>query len=74
MTSVALAVAPAPASAMCRWRPARSVRWPGLLLWSSVPASPAVPVGAIVAVFLLGAWSGGVAERHFRQHRSLVPS
>jgi phosphatidylglycerophosphatase A len=37
----------------------------GLLLWWGLPASPAVQVGAIVALFAAGSWSGSVAERHF---------
>jgi phosphatidylglycerophosphatase A len=37
----------------------------GLLLWAALPASPLVQSGAIVALFVLGSWSGSVAERHF---------
>lgn len=37
----------------------------GLLLWWVLPASPVVQAAAILALFAVGSWSGGVAERHF---------
>ncbi len=37
----------------------------GLLLWWVLPASPVVQATAILALFVLGWWSGSVAERHF---------
>lgn len=37
----------------------------GLVVWRLLPASPAVQAIAIVGVFIAGAWSGNVAERHF---------
>ncbi len=37
----------------------------GLLIWLLLPASPVVHAAVIVALFLAGSWSGGVAERHF---------
>lgn len=37
----------------------------GLLLWAVLPASPLVQGAAIVALFVLGSWSGSAAERHF---------
>ena len=37
----------------------------GLVLWWLLPASPAAHAIAIVALFAIGAWSSGVAERHF---------
>ena len=37
----------------------------GLLLWMALPASAAIQAIAIVALFVIGAWSAGVAERHF---------
>jgi len=37
----------------------------GLVLWWLLPASPAAQAIAIVALFAIGAWSSGVAERHF---------
>ena len=38
----------------------------GVLLWYLLPSSPAIQVVAIVIIFFVGAWSGSVAERHFR--------
>lgn len=38
----------------------------GLLVWALLPQSPTVQVGAITVLFIVGAWSGTVAERHFR--------
>jgi len=40
----------------------------GLVLWWLLPASPVAHAIAIIAVFVVGAWSGSIAERHF--HRS----
>ena len=37
----------------------------GLVLWAVLPASLAVQMVAIGAVFVVGSWSAGVAERHF---------
>ncbi len=37
----------------------------GLVLWALLPHSAAVQAIAIVALFVLGSWSGTVAERHF---------
>jgi phosphatidylglycerophosphatase A len=37
----------------------------GLLLWWLLPASTVTHVVAIVALFVVGSWSGNVAERHF---------
>jgi len=37
----------------------------GLLLWWLLPQSTAVHALAIVALFIVGSWSGSVAERHF---------
>ena len=37
----------------------------GLLLWAILPASPGVQAVVIVALFTIGSWSAGVAERHF---------
>jgi phosphatidylglycerophosphatase A len=37
----------------------------GLVLWMVLPAAPLVQMLAIAIVFLAGAWSGSVAERHF---------
>jgi phosphatidylglycerophosphatase A len=37
----------------------------GLLLWWLVPGSVPLQLTAIVGLFVLGSWSGTVAERHF---------
>lgn len=37
----------------------------GLLVWWLLPASPVVQGATIVAIFIVGSWSGTVAERHF---------
>jgi phosphatidylglycerophosphatase A len=66
MRSVALALATCAGIGYVPWAPGTFGSLVGLLLWYFVPASPAFQVGAIVTVFLLGAWSGGLAERHFQ--------
>jgi phosphatidylglycerophosphatase A len=37
----------------------------GLVAWWLVPASAIAQGLAIVAIFAIGSWSGGIAERHF---------
>lgn len=37
----------------------------GLLVWWLLPASATVQLVAIVAIFIVGSWSGNVAEHHF---------
>jgi phosphatidylglycerophosphatase A len=37
----------------------------GLLLWAVLPHSASAQAIAIVLLFLVGSWSGSVAERHF---------
>ena len=37
----------------------------GLLIWFALPSSPLVQAAVIVALFVMGCWSGSVAERHF---------
>jgi phosphatidylglycerophosphatase A len=37
----------------------------GLLVWWLLPASAVVQGAAILALFVVGCWSGNVAERHF---------
>jgi phosphatidylglycerophosphatase A len=37
----------------------------GLLAWAVMPPSPLVHELTIVALFVIGSWSGSVAERHF---------
>jgi phosphatidylglycerophosphatase A len=37
----------------------------GLLVWWLVPSSPAAQGLTILALFALGSWAGGVAEKHY---------
>jgi phosphatidylglycerophosphatase A len=37
----------------------------GLLVWLATPASGLVQTALIVALFAVGSWAGGIAERHF---------
>lgn len=37
----------------------------GLAVWSALPASFSFQAAAILILFAIGAWSGGVAEAHF---------
>jgi len=37
----------------------------GLLVWYTLPVSLVAQATAIVAVIVIGSWSGGVAEQHF---------
>jgi phosphatidylglycerophosphatase A len=37
----------------------------GLLIWFALPSTPLVQAAAIVALVVVGSWSGSVAERHF---------
>lgn len=37
----------------------------GLGLWAILPASPLIQGAAIVMLFIVGAWTAGVTERHF---------
>jgi len=37
----------------------------GLLLWALLPSSALVQSGVIAVLFIVGSWSGSVAERHF---------
>src|SRR5581483_9442015 len=37
----------------------------GLVVWALLPPSLAAHLAAIVVVFIVGSWSGTLAERHF---------
>jgi phosphatidylglycerophosphatase A len=37
----------------------------GLVLWALLPSSVAVQAAAIIILFVVGSWSGTVAEQHF---------
>jgi len=65
MTRVALAFATACGVGYVPLAPGTFGSAVGLLLWWALPASPSVQGAVIVALFVVGSWSGGVAERHF---------
>jgi phosphatidylglycerophosphatase A len=65
MTALALAFATACGVGYLPFAPGTFGSAVGLLLWAVLPASPAVHAGVIVALFVVGSWSGSVAERHF---------
>ena len=39
----------------------------GLLAWAVLPSSPASQAAIVAVIFVAGAWSGSVAETHFRR-------
>lgn len=39
----------------------------GLLIWWLLPATAAAQLAAVVVIFVVGAWSGSIAERHFNR-------
>src|SRR6478752_1232734 len=65
MTALALAFATALGVGYVRVAPGTFGSAAGLLLWWLLPASPAIQAAVIVALFVIGSWSGTVAERHF---------
>ena len=67
MTALALAIATAFGVGYAPVAPGTFGSAAGLLLWWLLPASPAVQAAAIVILFVLGSWSGTVAERHFNK-------
>jgi phosphatidylglycerophosphatase A len=65
MTIVALAIATVLGIGYVPIAPGTFGSAAGLLLWWLLPSSPAIQIGVIVALFIVGAWSGSVAEKHF---------
>ena len=65
MVRVALAVATVLGVGYVPFAPGTFGSVVGLVLWWVLPASTAVHGAAIVALFIVGSWSGGIAERHF---------
>ena len=65
MTAVALAFATVLGIGYAPVAPGTFGSAAGLLLWWLLPATPAVQIGAIVALFVVGSWSGSIAEKHF---------
>ena len=66
MTYVALAVATVLGTGYAPAAPGTFGSAAGLIIWWLLPSDPISAGLAIVITFLAGAWSGGVAERHFR--------
>jgi phosphatidylglycerophosphatase A len=65
MTIVALAIATVIGIGYVPIAPGTFGSAAGLLLWWLLPSSPAIQIGVIVALFIVGSWSGSVAEKHF---------
>src|SRR5262245_25099217 len=65
MRFVALALATSAGVGYIRFAPGTFGSLVGLLLWWLVPATVSVQLTLIAAIFIAGAWSGSVAERHF---------
>jgi phosphatidylglycerophosphatase A len=66
MKSFALAVATAGGTGYIPFAPGTFGSLIGLAIWAVMPAAPVAQGITIVVVFLVGAWSGTVAERHFQ--------
>jgi phosphatidylglycerophosphatase A len=66
MTFIALALATALGAGYAPVAPGTFGSAVGLVLWWLLPASPGVQLIAIVVTFVLGSWSGSIAERHFK--------
>ena len=65
MRFVALALATSGGVGYIPFAPGTFGSLAGLLLWWLLPGSLPVQLTVIVAIFILGSWSGSVAERHF---------
>jgi phosphatidylglycerophosphatase A len=66
MKSVALAIATAGGIGYVPFAPGTFGSLIGLAVWAVLPQSALAQAIAIAVVFLVGAWSGTVAERHFK--------
>lgn len=66
MTAVALALATGFGVGYAPVAPGTFGSALGLLLWAVVPTAPLWQAGAVALVFLVGVWSSGVTERHYR--------
>ncbi len=66
MTRIALAIATAGGVGYVPFAPGTFGSLIGLLVWAVLPAAGLFEGIAIAAVFAVGAWSGTVAERHFK--------
>src|SRR5215813_8001752 len=65
MRFVALALATSAGVGYVPFAPGTFGSLVGLLLWWFVPAALPVQLTLIVVIFVVGSWSGSVAERHF---------
>jgi phosphatidylglycerophosphatase A len=65
MRFVALALATSAGVGYIPFAPGTFGSLAGLLVWWLVPGTPSVQLTLIAAIFVLGSWSGSVAERHF---------
>jgi phosphatidylglycerophosphatase A len=65
MRFVALALATAAGVGYIPFAPGTFGSLVGLLLWWFVPVSVPVQLTLILVIFVVGSWSGSVAERHF---------
>lgn len=66
MVGVALALATALGVGYVPFAPGTFGSAVGLVVWMLLPHSVAVQSTAIVVLFIIGAWSGSVAEKYFR--------
>ena len=66
MKLLALAVATSGGVGYVPFAPGTFGSLAGLVLWWLLPASALVHLAAIVLLFVVGAWSAGEAERHFK--------
>jgi phosphatidylglycerophosphatase A len=65
MRFVALALATSAGVGYIPFAPGTFGSLAGLLVWSLVPATVSFQLALITAIFIVGSWSGSVAERHF---------
>ena len=65
MLFVALALATFAGIGYIRFAPGTFGSLAGLLIWWLLPESPAMQLVAIAVLFVVGSWSGNIAERHF---------
>ena len=65
MRFVALALATSGGVGYIPFAPGTFGSLAGLLLWWLLPGTLPIQLTVIVAIFILGSWSGSVAERHF---------
>lgn len=67
MNTLALAIASVGGVGYIRFAPGTFGSAAGLLVWWLLPPSPAAQAAAILVLFVVGAWSGSLAEAHFKK-------